>query len=260
MNPVPIYNTRTLPTNYMCANQDCISSAVKSTNTTLRVLSGSSCPPSHSTCRIRHSLLMPEFFFHSLFYPPPRASIQFSLPCHFPALPQWFSCVGHYHFSEDNLSTLVVKHETEVSRKSSDKSMSADNYCSSRITDNKLHAKNSRQQNKAHREFAFLIGRFNPIIYNCFDNPPAPKALNEFSGRTSQLLSTTCDECTFLGLHVSSSKASATSLHLSPKKEAPCTPRTKAQQKSEATLSRWKCTLWWSALLGFSPVELPSAF
>ena len=138
MNPVPIYNTRTLPTNYMCAHQDCISSAVKST--TLRVLSGSSCPPSHSPFRIRHSLLMPEFFFHSLFYPPPRALIQFSLPCHFPALPQWFSCVGHYHFSEDNLSTLVVKHETEVSRKSSDKSMSADNYCSSRITDNKLHA------------------------------------------------------------------------------------------------------------------------
>ena len=181
---------------------------------------------------------MPEFFFHSLFYPPPRASIQFSLPCHFPALPQWFSCVGHYHFSEDNLSTLVVKHETEVSRKSSDKSMSADNYCSSRITDNKLHARNSRQQNKAHREFAFLIGRFNPIIYNCFDNPPAPKALNEFSGRHSQLLSTTVRRVQLSGFARLIFQSISNIFTPQPKKEAPCTPRTKTQQlKSEATLS-----------------------
>jgi len=131
--------------------------------------------------------------------------------------------------------------------------MSADNYYSSRITDNKQHATNSR-------EFAFLIGRFNPIIYNCFDNPPAPKALNEFSGQTSQLLSTTCDECTFLGLHVSSSKASATSLHLSPKIDAPSTPRTKAQQKSEATLSTMEVYSLAVGSPGFSPVELPSAF
>jgi hypothetical protein len=38
----------------------------------------------------------------SSIYPPPRASIEFSLPRLFPALPQWFSCDGHYHFSEDN--------------------------------------------------------------------------------------------------------------------------------------------------------------
>ena len=216
----------------MCVNQDSICRAVKSTTSSLFNL----VPRTPSSRKSTHSLLMSEFSFHSSFYPPPRVSIGFNLDPPFSsnaAYARNFSRV----FSEDNLSTLVVKHETEVSRKLSDKSMSADNYCSSRITDNKLHARNSRQQNKAHREFAFLIGRFNPIIYNCFDNPPAPKALNEFSGRTSQLLSTTCDECTFLGLHVSSSKASATSLHLSPKKEAPCTPRTKAQQKSEATLS-----------------------
>ena len=142
-------------------------------------------------------------------------------------------------FSEDNLSTLVVKHETEVSRKSSDKSILADNI--STITNNTRHATSARprvSQNKARlSEFASLIGWHDPNIYNCLDKPPTSKALFEFPGRTSHILSTTCDECSLLGSHVSSSKASATSFHLSPKIDAPCNPRTKAQQKSEATLS-----------------------
>ena len=51
---------------------------------------------------------------------------------------------------------------------------------------------------KAHRELAFLIGRFNPIIYNCFENPPAPQALNESlqPNQPTGPLSTTCDEHT----------------------------------------------------------------
>ena len=76
-----------------------------------------------------------------------------------------------------------------------------------------------------------------PTSTTASTSPPTSKALFEFPGRTSHILSTTCDECSLLGSHVSSSKASATSFHLSPKIDAPCNPRTKAQQKSEATLS-----------------------
>jgi hypothetical protein len=182
---------------------------------------------------------MSEFSFHSSFYPPPRVSIGFNLGPPFSSTAAYarnFSRV----FSEDNLSTLVVKHETEVSRKSSDKSILADNKFST-ITNNTRHATSARppaSQNKARlSEFVSLIGWHDPNIYNCLDKPPAPKALNEFSGRTSHFLSTTCDECSLPDSHVSSSKASATSFHLSPKIDTPCTPRTKAQQKSEATLS-----------------------
>ena len=114
--------------------------------------------------------------------------------------------------------------------------MFADNYNFSRITNNKRHATRASpgvSQNKARlSEFASLIGCSDLNINNCRDKPPTSKALCEFSGRTGHFLSTTCDECAFPGLHVSSSKASATSLHLSPKIDAPCTPHTKAQQKS----------------------------
>ena len=91
-------------------------------------------------------------------------------------------------------------------------------------------------------------------------NPPAC-ALVRLARVRARACVCTCGECTLLGLHVSSSKASATSLHLSQKKEAPCTPRTKSQQKGESnTVHNERCTLWWSALLCFSPVELPFAF
>ncbi len=98
--------------NLLCVNQDCICRAVKST--TSSVLSGSSYPPSqfdYVALDIPCSCL--SFFFHSSFYPLPRASIEFSLPRHFPALPPWFSCHRHYHFSEHS-SSPKRKHETEV--------------------------------------------------------------------------------------------------------------------------------------------------
>ena len=76
-----------------------------------------------------------------------------------------------------------------------------------------------------------------PTSTTASTSPLHQRLFFEFPGQTSHFWSTTCDECSLPGLHVSSSKASATSFHLSPKKDAPCTPRTKAQQKSEATLS-----------------------
>jgi len=175
---------------------------------------------------------MSEFSFHSSFYPPPRVSIEFNLDPPFSSTAAYVRYFSHV-FSEDNLSTLVVKHETEVSRKSSDKLILADNKLST-ITNNTRHATDARPLS---HEFAFLIGWHDPNIYNCLDKPPTSKAFFEFPGQTSHILSTTCDECSLPGSHVSSSKASATSFHLSPKIDAPCTPRTKAQQKSEATLS-----------------------